>query len=344
MDQFTNQNSGSLKRDTEKKPVVISKKTVTLGKYDVDTTKCVLKGKFEGIIKEELSFEIIPKNNMSETINVDIKTQFKARLVEDGPRIRMIQNGFTFASEQSGTFVVKVIYSKTDQEIAGSPFSIKMNDDTKQERVLKDLIIQDEYVLPTLHHFLAGFNPHTQEFYLKQNVMSNTIDCYDSEMKHTRSFEFPINAWTICFDSEGNIYCGDNKNSFYKFDSNLKKVWSTNVPDKCALGVCTDGEFIYGTLHKGPIFKLDKDTGDIIDKIQLSVTYSNVFNIGFYKDCLFAGDKKDILIYDKFGFHIKTINEWEHTNFIVLGDNIYGCQNKTNKWTKLIVDLTPKEE
>lgn len=351
MDKLISPRKEEKKKEPEKKPVVVqSKPKVQLGKGDVDTSKVVVKGKsFECNVKEELSFEIIPKNTYDETINVDVKSQFKVRLTEtkeDGPRVRISQTGFTFFSEQPGTFGVKVIYAKNDHEVHGSPFTIKVNDDSRQEKTSNELKDSDEYSLPNIHHLVAGFNPHTHEFYLKPNVMSNIIEVYGMDLKLKRSFEFPISAWSLCFDSEGNMYCGDNKTTFYKFDSNAKKVWSVNVPEKCALGVTYDQseQVIYATLHKGPIFKIDANNGDIIDKLQLSVPYSTVFNIGFYKDCIFCGDKKDILIYDKYGFYMQTISGWEHANFFVIGYAIYAAQNKTGKWTKLIVDLTPKQE
>jgi hypothetical protein len=325
-------------------PVVIKKEVKSkLGKFDIDPKQTLVKPKttFDGKLKEELTFEILPKNSLGETISADIKSEFKVSLVESSNDVRakIVNVGFVAYSEIPIEFTVRVIAIKADEEINGSPFAIKYNDDPKIEKVEKELVVSDSYELPEMCHFLGCFSEFSHEIMIKPNVMSGTIKCYDLHMKLTRSIEIPISAYTICADKQGSLYFGDKRTSFYKFDANLKKVWATSVKENGALGVCTDGEFVYGLLSKGPLFKMYMDSGDIAEKMQLNVPLTDAYNIAYFKDCFIIGDKKDIVIFDKYGFHIRTYPGYEHAAFMVIGDSIYAVQNRFNSLVKLTLDL-----
>jgi hypothetical protein len=309
-------------------------------KSNPDPEFCSFKGiSFEGGVNEDLVFELTARNSDGEIVDVDVKSLFKFRLLdypEDcSPKIKVKTRdqpigtiGIIFSADKPATYVVLIEYE--EQDITGSPFSIVIG-----ERQYSSVTSEPSFELPVICHYAGGFNPKTQEFMIKPNVMSNTVYCFDLKKNPTRTFDLPIVAWSLCADTDGNIYCGDNKKNFYKFDSKFNQIWSTQVDDKYALGVYIDNTHVYGLLHKGPIFKMDIETGKVLEKIEPSVAFTHAFNFVIHKNFLIVGDKKDLMLYSTQGMFISQINGFDNCAFAVLEGQLYICVNKSTKWIRL---------
>lgn len=290
---------------------------------------------------QELVYELTARNCDGEVLDVDVKSLFHFRLLdypEDyTPKLKVRTKdqpvgtiGIVFIADKPSTYVLKIEYGEED--IQGSPFAIVVTDKVESQSV-KGMLSFD---LPVICHYAGCFNQHTREFMVKPNVMGNTVYCFDLKKNPTRTFDLPVAAWSLCTDSDGNIYCGDNKKNFFKFTGNLKQIWTTQVEEKFANGVFCDGTHLYALIHKGPILRLDMHDGSIIEKITPTTPFKNAFNLVFHKNFFMIGDMKEMLIYDTKGNLIRPISGFESCAFAILDDNtLYFCNNKSTKWNVL---------
>lgn len=319
-------------------PIVIVKKKEIIPVTDpklIDPSKCTFIGNtFTGPLKKELSFMLTANNCKNEKKEIK-ENSFGFQLL-DGPENYMpnmkvntkdmpfgsIQ--VTFQAEQPGDYQLGI--SVNDVDIQGSPFKISI------ENLIEE---RKEFELSEICHYVACFNPIKKEILIKTNAISNSVLCFDQEFHHTHNFDLKLPAWSLFIDSKGNYYFGDNKKSFFKTDSNMNVLWTYTSESKFALGICTDEEFVYAIYHKGPMIKLDIETGKLLETIQLSTNLTFAFNIICYKDLLYVGDKKDILVFDKKGKVQKTLNGHENVAFITMENHLYVCDNKQKKWEKL---------
>lgn len=326
------------KVDETAPPIVIIQKKVIEPVTDpklIDPSKCTFIGNsFTGTLKKELSFILTANNCRNEKKEIK-EDSFSFHLL-DGPENYMPNMKFitkdmplgtikvTFQAEQPGEYQLGICVNELD--IQGAPFKISI------ENILKE---KKEYNLAEICHYVGCFNPKTKEIMIKTNAISNSVLCFDLECNHIRNFDLKLPAWSLFMDSQSNFYFGDNKKSFFKTDSEMNVLWTYTSENKFALGICTDEEYVYGIYHKGPMIKLDKENGKLIETIQLSNSLVFAFNMICFNDLIYVGDKKDILVFDKKGKLNKTINGFENVAFSVIDSSLFICENKQKKWKKI---------